>query len=205
MKHNRQRGGTLLGIVIGLVIGLGIALIVAMVVTKTPIPFTDKTGRAKSAEPTVNQSGDPNQPLYKRRGALPESPIAVEVPRAPENTAAPSLPARPEIRVEPIPPAGAPIVERSTPEQATSQDEAPDDKWQYYLQAGAFRGQDDAEGMRAKLALLGVEARLTERPSETGLLYRVRVGPFEQMEAMSRVRSKLTDNGIDAAVVRISR
>jgi cell division protein FtsN len=198
IKQSRQHGGTLLGMVIGLVIGLAIALVVAMVITKTPIPFVDKAGRHKSAEPTIDQSSDPNRPLYRKRELAPGT--VIEAFPAPENTAAPQ-PFTPDVRIEPMPPAGARIVERSTPEQG----ETSDDKWQYYLQAGAFREQIDAEGMRAKLALLGVEARLSERQAETGLLYRVRAGPFDQVEAMNRVRSKLSDNGIDAAVVRISR
>lgn len=200
MKQNRQRGGTLLGIVIGLIIGLGIALAVAMAITKTPIPFTDKSGRQKSAEPSATQSADPNQPMYRRRGA---APAAAEV-APPENTAAPQPAARQEVRVEPARPGttgSAPPVQQSSPARVEAQDE----KWQYYLQAGAFREMHDAESMRAKLALLGVEARVSERQADTGLLYRVRVGPFDQMETMNRVRGKLSDNGIDAAVVRISR
>jgi cell division protein FtsN len=52
---------------------------------------------------------------------------------------------------------------------------------------------------------MGVEARVTERQSENGTLYRVRVGPFSQLDAMNNVRGKLSDNGVDAAVVRISK
>ena len=54
----------------------------------------------------------------------------------------------------------------------------------------------------AKLALLGFEARISERPSDNGTLYRVRVGPFGQLDTMNRMRGKLTDNGVDVAVVR---
>lgn len=200
MKQNRQRGGTLLGIVIGLVIGLGIALAVAMVITKTPIPFTDKSGRQKAVEPSGGKNVDPNQPLYRKRAA-PPAEVA-----PPANTAAPLPQAQQETEVV-VPPAaspangGAPIVEQSSKAGV----EAAADKWQYYLQAGAFRELHDAESMRAKLALLGVEARVSERQADTGVLYRVRSGPFDQVEAMNRVRTKLSDNGIDAAVVRIAR
>lgn len=198
MKHNRQRGGTLLGIVIGLVIGLGIALAVAMVITKTPIPFVDKTGRQKAAEPTAGKMVDPNQPLYGKR-VTPPAELA-----PPANTAAPQ-PVRPDVRIEaPGSAAAAPIVEQSTP-ASTAAAPAADDKWDYYLQAGAFSQVHDAESMRAKLALLGVEASITERQAESGLLYRVRTGPFGQQEAMNRIRTKLSDNGIEAAVVRAAR
>ena len=75
----------------------------------------------------------------------------------------------------------------------------------YYLQAGAFRDQNDAESIRAKLALLGFEAHITERTSENGALYRVRIGPLNQLETMNRTRSKLAENGIDAAVIRSAK
>lgn len=199
MKHNRQRGGTLLGIVIGLVIGLGIALTVAVVITKTPIPFIDKTGHQKAAEPTPGKMVDPNQPLYGKR-VTPPAELA-----PPANTAAPQPAVRPDIRIEaPGSATPAPIVEQSAPVAAVAAP-AVDDKWDYYLQAGAFSEMHDAESMRAKLALLGVEARISERQADTGLLYRVRAGPYGQQETLNRARTKLSDNGIDAAVVRSSR
>ncbi|MFD2274115.1 SPOR domain-containing protein [Undibacterium arcticum] len=55
---------------------------------------------------------------------------------------------------------------------------------------------------RAKLALLGFEAQISERPSDSGSLYRVRIGPFGQIETMNRIRGKLSESGVDVAVVR---
>ncbi len=75
----------------------------------------------------------------------------------------------------------------------------------YYLQAGAFRELNDAESTKAKLALMGVAATIAERKSELGTLYRVRVGPFSEIEAMNRARVRLSDNGVDAAVVRVPK
>lgn len=210
-KYNRQQGGTFLGIIIGLVIGLGIALGVAMVITKTPMPFTDKSGRVKAAEPTASQSADPNRPMYGNRSASKDAArdFAKE-PAPPENTAAPQPDKKPEVRVDPKldakADARAPVAEQS--DKAKKPDgagETGDDKWSYYLQAGAFREQADAETMRGKLALMGVEAKISERQSETGVLFRVRIGPFGQLDAMNKVRGKLSDNGVDAAVVRIAK
>lgn len=211
-NYNRQQGGTFLGIIIGLIIGLGIALGVAMVITKTPMPFMDKSGKVKASEPTANQSADPNKPLYGNKNAIREAAKDfIKEAAPPENTATPQSDKKPEVvKVDPKADAKqegkAPVVEMSDkakkPEAAA---EAVDDKWSYYLQAGAFREQSDAEGMRAKLALMGVEAKISERQSETGVLYRVRVGPFNQLDAMNKVRGKLSDNGVDAAVVRMSK
>lgn len=206
--HIRQQGGTLLGIIIGLVIGLGIALAVAMAITKTPMPFTDKGGRQKAIDPGSGQIADPNRPLY---GKAPVREAPKEV-APPQNTAAPQLNDKPrEIEVAPAAeapkPARPPIVEQSASAKPVPAVAAPtaEDKWIYFLQAGAFREQIDAEGMRAKLALQGVEARVSERQSESGVLYRVRVGPFSDMDGLNKVRAKLSDSGIDAAVVRAAK
>ena len=79
---------------------------------------------------------------------------------------------------------------------------AGEEKITYHLQAGAFREMEDAENTRAKLALLGFEASISERVNDSGVLYRVRVGPFPQPEAMNKARAKLIDNGIDVAIVK---
>jgi len=84
----------------------------------------------------------------------------------------------------------------------TKADAGDDGKWIYFLQVGAFRDAADAESARGKLALLGFESHTSERSSETGTLYRVRVGPFDQMAAMNRMRSKLSENSVDVAVIR---
>ncbi|MDB5915802.1 MAG: cell division protein [Massilia sp.] len=80
-----------------------------------------------------------------------------------------------------------------------------DDKVIYFLQAGAFREMSDAEATRAKLALLGFEATVSDRISDAGTLHRVRIGPYSQVEAMTRARAKLVDSGIDVAIVRNQR
>jgi cell division protein FtsN len=105
------------------------------------------------------------------------------------------------------------VVEKSTTDKAaadkskdaSAKPDSAEDKWTYYLQVGAFRDQAEADSTKAKLALQGFEAQVSERPSENGVLYRVRVGPFNQVEAMNKVRSKMSDSGVDVAVVRIPK
>jgi cell division protein FtsN len=88
------------------------------------------------------------------------------------------------------------------PPRAPKADAGGDDKIIYFLQAGAFREMSDAEATRAKLALLGFEATVSDRISDAGTLHRVRIGPYSQVEAMTRARAKLVDSGIDVAIVR---
>ena len=79
------------------------------------------------------------------------------------------------------------------------------DPFSYFVQAGAFRTQGDAEAMRARLTLLGVDAKVTEREQAGRVVYRVRAGPFEQKEPADRMKEKLEGNGLEAALVRVQR
>jgi cell division protein FtsN len=73
----------------------------------------------------------------------------------------------------------------------------------YYLQAGAFRNADDADNLKAQLALLGVEALIqTSEVADKGVFHRVRVGPYRAMGEVERVRSLLTQNNIPTTLVK---
>src|SRR5450830_1358481 len=224
----RQQGNTLVGIIIGLVVGLGIAVVVALMITKGSSPFTDKSGgkAGKSAEPTAGQIADPNKPMYGNKEAAKEAardfskePRELSTPGTQVATPAAPAPAAPAAAVPKAPPAD-PLQEligtlkdkpalktpAATPApQAKAESKAADaasDKWIYYLQAGAFQNMADAESTRGKLALLGFEAAISDRSTDNGVLHRVRIGPFNQVDAMNRARTKLSENGVDVAVVR---
>ena len=222
----RQQGNTLVGIIIGLVIGLGIAVVVALVITKGASPFTDKSGKAgKSAEPTAGQIADPNKPMYGNKEAAKEAardfskepreittpaqpaapapaPATAQQPKAPPPDALQELIGTLKDKPAPKAPAAAPAPQAKAETKSEAKADAAGDKWIYYLQAGAFHDMADAESTRGKLALLGFEAAISDRSTDAGVLHRVRVGPFNQLEAMNRARTKLSENGIDVAVVR---
>ena len=79
------------------------------------------------------------------------------------------------------------------------------DPFTYLVQAGAYARSEDAEQQRAKLAMLGFEARLTEREQSGRTMYRVRVGPFEKKADAEVVREKLSGAGVDAALVTVQK
>ncbi len=218
IPFRRQQGNTLTGIIIGLIVGLVIAVIVALLITKGSTPFTDRAGKAgKMGEPTAGQASDPNKPLYTNKDAAraankqiiekqkpEEDPLgaAIATMKTPEPVAvrpAPA-PAAPAPQTAPLPANAAAVVAAATTAATAAASE--EDKTIYYLQAGAFREMADAENTRAKLALLGFEAVISERVSDSGVLHRVRVGPYPQVESMNKARSKLLDSGIDVAIVR---
>jgi cell division protein FtsN len=202
----RQQGNTLTGIIIGLIVGLAIAVAVALAITKGATPFTDKSNKlGKTAEPTAGQVSDPNKPLYGSKEAareanrqLADKPKAAEVDPLAQVIAGMKDPA--DLKAEGKPAAAAAPTPAATHELARVV--AADDKVVYFLQAGAFREMSDAENTRAKLALLGFEATISDRASDAGVLHRVRIGPYSQVEAMNKARAKLIDSGIDVAIVR---
>jgi cell division protein FtsN len=79
------------------------------------------------------------------------------------------------------------------------------DPFTYLVQAGAFRTPDDAESQRAKLGMLGMEAKITEREQSGHTVYRVRVGPFGNKEEAEKAKDKLDSSGFDTALVRVQR
>jgi len=201
----KQAGGTFLGLILGLIVGLGIAVVVALMITKSPIPFVNKVIKQERTELSPGQAADPNKPLYGNKDVSKEAPPA---PKDPDQKPTPDA-KKPD--TPPAPPKTADVPKDKdklaaiTKDQPAKSDNTADDKWTYFLQTGAFREQADAENARAKLALLGFEAKVSERPSDNGTLYRVRIGPIAQSETVNRMRSKLSDSGIDAAIVRIPK
>jgi cell division protein FtsN len=225
----RQRGNTLTGFIIGLIIGLGIAVAVALTITKGATPFTDKSGKlGRPADPAPGDAADPNKPLYGNREAAraanralaakeekaAQAPVVRPAPPKPAPAADPdplgkviaSLkePAdRQGLSTTPPPARTVPAAAAATAAPAAVAAPASgEDRFTYYLQAGAFRDMSDAESTRAKLALLGFEAAISDRNSDSGVLHRVRVGPYAQVEAMNKARAKLLDSGVDVAIVR---
>ena len=75
----------------------------------------------------------------------------------------------------------------------------------YFVQVGAFRVSDDAQAQRAKLAMTGVEAKVTEREQGGRPLFRVRVGPFDKVEDAEHAKDKLDKAGVDTALVKVQR
>jgi cell division protein FtsN len=215
-SRSLQRGGFLIGFVIGLLIGLAAALGVALYVTKAPIPFVNKvparTPTQDAAEAERNRNWDPNSALAGRNPAPGTSASGVVSGTEP--------PARPGIAPPAVEPP-APAVTASQPRTARAPASAAiaaasprasqanaaigSSAFTYFVQAGAYSRSEDAEQQRAKLAMLGLDSRLTEREQGGKMVYRVRVGPFERREDAESTKEKLADSGVDAALVAVQK
>ncbi|SFE25763.1 SPOR domain-containing protein [Paracidovorax konjaci] len=214
MTKKQQSGGSAVGFILGIVVGLGVALAVAVYVTKVPVPFLNKGGARGTDQDALesqrNKNWDPNSPLYGKNPARPAAPVASTPAVAGVEPAPASTPA-----------ASAAVAAASTPRSgasrpasaASSADPLGDlararaatgaEPFDYFVQAGAFRTQGDADAQRAKLAMLGWEARVSEREQNGRTVFRVRVGPFTKRDDAEMLKEKLDGAGVESALVRV--
>jgi len=146
--------------------------------TATPAP-TATASVASTAPVTAT-----NRPLP---APLSERPAAA-TPSA--STAA----ATPAPRAESAPAASAPPASAAAPAAA--------DNARYILQAGAFGASGDAEATKAKLAMMGLAARVESAQINGKTVYRVRMGPYGSAGELSEAKQKLDGTGLQAMAIK---
>lgn len=177
-----RKGSMLLGIMIGLVLGLVLALGVAWYINKMPSPFT-----AKSTPPPV-KADVPAKTVPAPKVAEPGTTAPVEKPRFDFYKI---LPGSEE-------PASDQQLKDAQKKSSGAAKEA------FYLQVGAFQGAADADNLKARLALLGIEASIqTTTLPDKGVWHRVRVGPYTNVEEVNRARNTLKQNGVDTTLIKV--
>ena len=222
-----QRGGFALGFVVGLLVGLAVALGVALYVTKTPVPLMNKgqqhTPEQDAAEVERNKSWDPNAALAGKQPARSVAPVPAApasdtavVPRAP----APVLPTPADNgKVTPAgatPAANAHVeTPKSTRDAAAilnggdandaAKTAAGADPFIYFVQVGAYSKPEDAEQQRAKLALAGLRATVSDRDQNGRTVHRVRLGPFDRKDEADAQTERAKAIDPDASLVRVDR
>ena len=75
----------------------------------------------------------------------------------------------------------------------------------YILQVGSFRKFQQADQMKARLALMGLKARIEKVRVSDGVWHRVRLGPFDSMEKANQVRSRLLAQKIKSMLVKVGQ
>ena len=201
-RRKSSAGGTLLGIFIGLVIGISIAFGVVWYLNKATLPFQNKYegapksdrdkpatpgGAASAPAPLPGKPGDKPPGRFEFYDLLEgKQPVAPRPAATPGGTAAAAGPAPP--------PAAVPAAE-AKPGPVTV----------FYLQVGAFQKPADADNLKAKLALTGLEAGVQEVSiPEKGTMHRVRVGPFRDPDEMNKARALLSQNGVQGTVIKLT-
>ena len=227
-RARSQRGGTFLGLVLGLIVGLAIAVVVAVYITKAPVPFVARGGaqpKPSEAGNVVNTLPAPVQPAPQAsapQAADPNAPLWSRVPAKPVDQAADQNNPPPGITIHPAQPSSAPQVASAPgakppkpPVTASNEKPVTDPiaeiarqdaaKTGYFLQVGAYKSSEDAERQKGNLAMQGFEAKVTQREVNGATMYRVRLGPFNSLDEMTAVRSRLQSTGVESSVIRFAR
>ncbi|MCB1958916.1 MAG: SPOR domain-containing protein [Rhodocyclaceae bacterium] len=174
----RSGGGVFVGIIIGLMLGAVFAAGVAWYLTRAN-PFAGKedapaAGIGATLTPRVLPGKPGDRPVEK-----PQFDFYKILPKG-------------DGAVD-IPTSNAPDV---STQQARLE--------RLYLQVGAFEDPTEADNLKARLALMGVEAAVQRGESATkGTVHRVRLGPYARLEDMNRVRGELAQAGIESTLVRV--
>lgn len=181
----------------GLVVGLFVALIVHLEQRTTDAGLDrvlNRDGGGSATTEAPSGGGDrstpdaaDDQPHFEFYKLLPEQEVAVPDAPADEGDDTPPTDTGP------------------TADQGTDAGDgsATASASRYLLQAGSFRRYADADRMKAKLALLGVEAGIQSVELAGGeTWHRVRAGPYGDRAAVNNVRQRLRSNEIDTILLQ---
>jgi cell division protein FtsN len=73
----------------------------------------------------------------------------------------------------------------------------------YVLRVGSYKNFPDADRVRAKLALMGIESKVQKVSVENDTWYRIRIGPFSKLDDLNRMRQNLHKADVDALEIRV--
>jgi cell division protein FtsN len=179
-----------LGLALGILVGmLGMYLHQSDKVHEQPLrcaaqaPTDCPPVEAKAAEPTVRPGKNPED--YQFYSALEKAPVT---------------PVRPDLE-RPLPPPPSEGGRPAPPPAPAAPQARP-----IYLQVASFKAEADADALKARILLAGVQANVVPMEiADKGTYYRIRVGPFASEEELNKAKAQLDQGGIDlsgAFVVR---
>jgi cell division protein FtsN len=165
------------GLIVGLLVGVGIAVAFTVYIKGGESPFNSKT------EPTITaESGNPVD--AKQEAKVEEAPT------------------KDRFEYYNILPGNESKVTESEIKQLENNTQA---KESYFLQVGAFKTEQEADNVKAKLALLGLEAIIqTATTPDNGLIHRVRVGPFADPSQLTKTKTDLVENGFKPDLIKVN-
>ena len=193
------KGGSLLAaVLVGMVLGLALAGGVAWDILQRPNPFVNN-----APHDPVKLVPDPVKPVPQPvvKAVVPEADSAPAIVAA-SGVASGVGETKPRFEFykvltdKPDGTNSAKAGSKTADKSATKEKEA------YFLQAAAFNNADDADNLKAKLAMLGLEANVQSATHNDKQVFRVRLGPFKSAEEMTKASAVLKQNGVSAISMR---
>jgi cell division protein FtsN len=167
-----------IGILIGLLLGLCIALGVALYINKGANPFMQK-----------------QRPAPTTREAPPDSSKSGTSDKQPTTSAT-----KPRFDFYKI----LPGTEEAVTDKEFKRAPSASAKEVYFLQVAAFQNPADADNLKARLALSGIETQIQTATLPDGKVWhRVRVGPFTNQDELNKSRAALKENDLEANLIKV--
>lgn len=201
-RLDRAQGGTLLGVFIGLVLGILLAGAVTLYVTGGWRAYSQQVlgrdgqqGGRETAKAAKAESDKPRFDFYKILPGAEEPKVAPAKPPGPDRAVADKAAGKATT--------AAPASDAKSGEKVATADTAAKAPDRFWLQAGSFANEADAENLKARLALAGWEAQVQQgQVPDKGVRYRVRLGPYDNTDELNRIKGELSRRGFDVAVIR---
>ena len=168
-----------------------------------------KASQVEQANKTAPSPTQPAKPKYDFYTLLPESEVIVPPDAVPEKT-----PPTPQTApVVPVTPAEAAKIDTARAQAALSGVTPPPAPpvikaaavTKFFLQAGSFRKQADAERVRAQIILLGQTATVEAGTVKDETWYRVLVGPFTHRDQLTVAQKQLAGSGFNNLLLQQRR
>jgi len=185
----------LIGVFIGVLLGLCLALGVALYLNRAPKPFVNRDAESTKGETAPSKSAPKFEPVKPDKQ---DKPVASAAPPAP------GKPPEGKTRFDfyKILPGEEPVTGKELSSPASTSAAA---RVVYYLQAGAFQRATDADNLKARLALAGLEAQIqTATLPDNSVWHRVRLGPYSNGADLDKAKLALKENKIEATVIKVS-
>jgi len=172
---SRHQQGGWLSFLTGLALGLFVALLVYLRSQSSPNNTLAPSNNEQLPEETGTSASAPAaKPSFDFYTILPEMEMKV-----------------PEWKIDEAPPSPPPETFANA-------------GGSYMLQVGSFQRPEEADRVKARLALIGVTANIQKVTTSTqDIWYRVRVGPFKDLAALQATRARLTENNISFVLMRV--
>ncbi|VCE33890.1 cell division protein [Burkholderia pseudomallei] len=169
------------------------------------VPSSNNNG---NGSPSASNNAADNGVAVAPKPAEPAPPPAKKPQTAANGSSAPHVAnnnARASAAATPPKAAQAPKGASSATTTAAKPTSGADANTGYFLQVGAYKTEADAEQQRARLGFQGFESKVSKRDVSGVTYFRVRIGPFSKFEDMNSARQRLSDAGVDTAVIRFTK
>lgn len=202
-KSSSKGSPFLTGLLVGILLGVAASLSVVMFIKGDNSPFAMRSGQ----EPKTPLSDKiANEAKAKAdKAAAEKDKQATAVPETNTGNTDENTDDKTRFDFYTILPGSESKVSKEEEDKIKANDQQPVVQKSYFLQVGAFQTEEEADNLKAKLALQGFEAIVqTATIPEKGIWHRVRVGPLNDLDQINKTKKDLTSNGFSADLIKVN-